>query len=296
MSSDNWEEDMYLDLLYTIRHQGEVRTNERTGVGTLSVFHASMNFDLQSGFPLLTTKRVPFKSVASELLWFIEGSTDERRLAEIHYDMPRDEIRLENTIWTANADEQGKNLGYENTDTVKKLGPVYGSQWRNWESTDGRVIDQLANLIDGLKNDPQGRRHILTAWNVGDLDKMALPPCHMMAQFYVTNQGVLDCAMYQRSADLFLGAPFNIASYSLLMHMIAQITGLNVGRLNYVMGDVHIYQNHIEAVDTQLSRKASAFPRLSIDPEIKTIDDFTLKDFTLTDYNPQGTIKAPMAV
>lgn len=296
MSNDNWEEDMYLDLLYTIRHQGEVRTNERTGVGTLSVFHASMNFDLQSGFPLLTTKRVPFKSVASELLWFIEGSTDERRLAEIHYDMPRDEIRLENTIWTANADEQGKNLGYENTDTVKKLGPVYGSQWRNWESTDGRVIDQLANLIDGLKNDPQGRRHILTAWNVGDLDKMALPPCHMMAQFYVTNQGVLDCAMYQRSADLFLGAPFNIASYSLLMHMIAQITGLNVGRLNYVMGDVHIYQNHIEAVDTQLSRKASAFPRLSIDPEIKTIDDFTLKDFTLTDYNPQGTIKAPMAV
>jgi len=296
MSSDNWEEDMYLDLLYTIRHQGEVRTNERTGVGTLSVFHASMNFDLQSGFPLLTTKRVPFKSVASELLWFIEGSTDERRLAEIHYDMPRDEIRLENTIWTANADEQGKNLGYENTDTVKKLGPVYGSQWRNWESTDGRVIDQLANLIDGLKNDPQGRRHILTAWNVGDLDKMALPPCHMMAQFYVTNQGVLDCAMYQRSADLFLGAPFNIASYSLLMHMIAQITGLNVGRLNYVMGDVHIYQNHIEAVDTQLSRKASAFPRLSIDPEIKTIDEFTLKDFTLTDYNPQGTIKAPMAV
>jgi len=296
MSSDNWEEDMYLDLLYTIRHQGEVRTNERTGVGTLSVFHASMNFDLQSGFPLLTTKRVPFKSVASELLWFIEGSTDERRLAEIHYDMPRDEIRLENTIWTANADEQGKNLGYENTDTVKKLGPVYGSQWRNWESTDGRVIDQLANLIDGLKNDPQGRRHILTAWNVGDLDKMALPPCHMMAQFYVTNQGVLDCAMYQRSADLFLGAPFNIASYSLLMHMIAQVTGLNVGRLNYVMGDVHIYQNHIEAVDTQLSRKASAFPRLSIDPEIKTIDDFTLKDFTLTDYNPQGTIKAPMAV
>lgn len=296
MSNDNWEEDMYLDLLYTIRHQGEVRTNERTGVGTLSVFHASMNFDLQSGFPLLTTKRVPFKSVASELLWFIEGSTDERRLAEIHYDMPRDEIRLENTIWTANADEQGKNLGYENTDTVKKLGPVYGSQWRNWESTDGRVIDQLANLIDGLKNDPQGRRHILTAWNVGDLDKMALPPCHMMAQFYVTNQGVLDCAMYQRSADLFLGAPFNIASYSLLMHMIAQITGLNVGRLNYVMGDVHIYQNHIEAVDTQLSRKASAFPRLSIDPDIKTIDDFTLKDFTLTDYNPQGTIKAPMAV
>lgn len=296
MSSNNWEEDMYLDLLYTIRHQGEVRTNERTGVGTLSRFHATMNFDLQSGFPLLTTKRVPFKSVASELLWFIEGSTDERRLAEIHYDMPRDEIRLENTIWTANADEQGKNLGYENTDTVKKLGPVYGSQWRNWESTDGRVIDQLANLIDGLKNDPQGRRHILTAWNVGDLDKMALPPCHMMAQFYVTNQGVLDCAMYQRSADLFLGAPFNIASYSLLMHMIAQITGLTVGRLNYVIGDVHIYQNHIEAVDIQLSRKSSAFPRLSIDPEIKTIDDFTLKDFTITDYNPQGTIKAPMAV
>lgn len=291
MSSDNWEEDEYLDLLYTIRHQGEPRNNERTGVGTLSRFHASLNFDLQSGFPLLTTKRVPFKSVASELLWFIEGSTDERRLAEIHYDTPRDEIKLETTIWTANADAQGKALGYRNDELVKELGPVYGSQWRNFNG-----VDQLANLIEGLKNDPQGRRHILTAWNVGDLDKMALPPCHMMAQFYVTNQGNLDCAMYQRSADLFLGAPFNIASYSLLMHMIAQITELQVGTFNYIIGDAHIYTNHIEAVDIQLSRRPSKFPKLILDSDIKTIDDFTLKDFTIEDYNPQGTIKAPMAV
>ena len=291
MSSDNWEEDEYLDLLYTIRHQGEPRNNERTGVGTLSRFHASLNFDLQSGFPLLTTKRVPFKSVASELLWFIEGSTDERRLAEIHYDTPRDEIKLETTIWTANADAQGKALGYRNDELVKELGPVYGSQWRNFNG-----VDQLANLIEGLKNDPQGRRHILTAWNVGDLDKMALPPCHMMAQFYVTNQGNLDCAMYQRSADLFLGAPFNIASYSLLMHMIAQITGLQVGTFNYIIGDAHIYTNHIEAVDIQLSRRPSKFPKLILDSDIKTIDDFTLKDCTIEDYNPQGTIKAPMAV
>ena len=291
MSSDNWVEDEYLDLLYTIRHQGEPRNNERTGVGTLSRFHASLNFDLQSGFPLLTTKRVPFKSVASELLWFIEGSTDERRLAEIHYDTPRDEIKLETTIWTANADAQGKALGYRNDELVKELGPVYGSQWRNFNG-----VDQLANLIEGLKNDPQGRRHILTAWNVGDLDKMALPPCHMMAQFYVTNQGNLDCAMYQRSADLFLGAPFNIASYSLLIHMIAQITELQVGTFNYIIGDAHIYTNHIEAVDIQLSRRPSKFPKLILDSDIKTIDDFTLKDFTIEDYNPQGTIKAPMAV
>jgi thymidylate synthase len=291
MSSNNWEEDSYLDLLYTIRHQGEPRNNERTGVGTLSRFNASLNFELQGGFPLLTTKRVPFKSVASELLWFLEGSTDERRLAEIHYDMPRDEIRLENTIWTANADAQGKALGYENTDTVKELGPVYGKQWRNFNG-----VDQIAELIQGLEENPQSRRHILSAWNPGDLNKMALPPCHCFVQFYVTNQGSLNCSMYQRSADLFLGSPFNIASYSLLTHMIAQVTGLSAGEFNYLIGDAHIYQNHIEAVDTQLSRTSSAFPRLSIDPEIKTIDDFTMKDFEITDYNPQGTIKAPMAV
>ena len=204
----NYEEDEYLDLLHTVLKNGEPKNNERTGVGTLSTFLNTSRYNLSNGFPLLTTKRVPFKSVLSELLWFLEGSQNERRLAEIHYGKPRTELIGKKTIWTANADNQGVALGHYNSDTNKDLGPVYGVQWRNFNG-----IDQIQQLVQGLKNNPQSRRHILNSWNVGALSKMALPPCHVMSQFYVSNDGKLSCSLYQRSADLFLGVPFNIASY-----------------------------------------------------------------------------------
>lgn len=289
--SDNWSEDEYQDLLYTVRHSGEERSNERTGVGTRSRFMSWLNFDLREGFPLLTTKKVAFKSVLSELLWFIEGSQNERRLAEIHYGKPRTELRDKTTIWTANADNQGKALGHYNSEDNKDLGPVYGVQWRNWDG-----IDQLANVIEGIKDDPQGRRHILSAWNVADLDKMALPPCHTFSQFYVNNQGELNCNLYQRSADLFLGVPFNIASYALLTYMIAHVCGLKVGEYYHTIGDGHIYSNHLDAVDEQLSREAKKFPTLKIIGEHKSIDDFTMDSFEIVDYDPLPFIKAPMAV
>lgn len=289
--TDNWTEDDYLDLLYTVRHQGEMRGEERTGVGTRSRFMSWLNFDLREGFPLLTTKKVAFKSVLSELLWFIEGSQNERRLAEIHYGKPRTELRGKKTIWTANADNQGKALGHYNTEDNKDLGPVYGVQWRNWDG-----IDQLANVIEGIKTDPQGRRHILSAWNVSDLDKMALPPCHTFSQFYVNNENELNCNLYQRSADLFLGVPFNIASYALLTHMIAHVCGLKVGDYYHTIGDGHIYNNHIDAVDEQLARKSKKFPQLKIIGDHKTIDDFTMDSFEIVGYDPQPFIKAPMAV
>ena len=304
----NWAEDDYLDLLYTVLNQGEERGAERTGVGTRSRFMSWMNFDLREGFPLLTTKKVPFKSVVSELLWFIEGSTDERRLAEIHYGKPREELIGKTTIWTANADEQGKNLGYTNTETVKELGPVYGSQWRNWKTyrevgwpepnrpIKEETIDQLANLIEGIKNNPQSRRHILSAWNVADLDAMALPPCHTFSQFYVNNQDELSCNLYQRSADLFLGVPFNIASYSLLTHMIAHVCDLKVGEFTHTIGDGHIYNNHQDAVREQLKRKSKAFPKLKIVGEYNSIDDFTMDSFEIEGYDPEPFIKADMAV
>lgn len=291
MTETNWEEDMYLDLLHTTLHTGEERDKERTGVGTISRFMSTLNFDLRRGFPLLTTKKVNFNSVLSELLWFIEGSDDERRLAEIHYGKPREELIGKTTIWTANADNQGKQLGYENTDIVKKLGPVYGVQWRNWNG-----IDQLANLIDDIKKNPQSRRHLLSAWNVSDLNKMALPPCHTFSQFYVSNYGELSCSLYQRSADLFLGVPFNIASYSLLTHMIAQVCDLKVGEFVHVIGDGHIYENHTDAVEIQLSREAKKFPKLIINPSIKNIDDFKMEHFTIEGYDPHPFIKAEMAV
>ena len=289
--TDNWTEDDYLDLLYTVRHQGEIRGEERTGVGTRSRFMSWLNFDLREGFPLLTTKKVAFKSVLSELLWFIEGSQNERRLAEIHYGKPRTELRDKKTIWTANADNQGKALGHYNTEDNKDLGPIYGVQWRNWDG-----IDQLANVIEGIKNSPQSRRHILSAWNVSDLDKMALPPCHTFSQFYVNNQGELTCNLYQRSADLFLGVPFNIASYALLTHMIAHVCDLKVGEYYHTIGDGHIYNNHIDAVDQQLARKSTKFPKLKIIGEHKTIDDFTMDSFEIVGYDPLPFIKAPMAV
>jgi thymidylate synthase len=287
------DEDMYLDLLHYIMNNGEERANERTGVGTKSVFGYTLNFDLTKGFPLFTTKKVPFKSVLSELLWFLEGSQNERRLAEIHYGKPKAELIGKTTIWTANADNQGKAMGHYNTNTNKDLGPVYGVQWRNWNG-----IDQIARLIDGLKNDPQSRRHILSAWNVSDLDRMALPPCHCFAQFYVTNDGGLKTILHQRSADLFLGVPFNIASYSLLTHMIAQVTGLTALELIHNIGDVHIYDNHTNAINTQLARVEDQrpFPTLVINPDIKSIDDFKMEDFEITGYDPHPFIPAPMAV
>ena len=292
----NWSEDDYLDLLHTVINSGEERGQERTGVGTRSRFMSWLTFDLKEGFPLLTTKKVPFKSVVSELLWFIEGSTDERRLAEIHYGKPREELIGKTTIWTANADEQGKKLGYENTDTVKKLGPVYGKQWRSWSNNGGWAIDQLGNLIKQIKEDPQSRRHILSAWNVADLDRMALPPCHTFSQFYVNNQGELSCNLYQRSADLFLGVPFNIASYSLLTHMIAHVCDLKVGDFIHTIGDGHVYNNHIDAVKTQLKRTSKPFPKLKIIGDYDSIDDFGMYSFELEGYDPHPFIKADMAV
>ena len=289
--SENWDEDMYLDLLHTVKSSGEKREAERTGVGTRSRFMSWLNFELDAGFPLLTTKRVPFKSVLSELLWFIEGSQNERRLAEIHYGKPREELIGKKTIWTANADNQGKALGHYNSDINKDLGPVYGVQWRNWNG-----VDQLANVIDGIKNNPQSRRHILSAWNVSDLDKMALPPCHTMSQFYVSNDNKLSCNLYQRSADLFLGVPFNIASYALLTHMIAHVCDLDVGTYYHTIGDGHIYENHMDAVEEQLKRESKKFPRLNIKRKVSSIDDFTMDDFEITGYNPGETIKAEMAV
>lgn len=287
----NWAEDDYLDLLHTVINSGEKRDGERTGVGTRSWFMTWLTFDLKEGFPLLTTKKVNFNAVASELLWFIEGSDDERRLAEIHYGKPREELVGKTTIWTANADAQGVALGYENTDTVKKLGPVYGVQWRNWNG-----IDQLAKLIEQIKTNPQSRRHILSAWNVSDIDAMALPPCHTFSQFYVTNQGELNCNLYQRSADLFLGVPFNIASYALLTHMIAKVCNLKPGTFTHTIGDAHIYENHIDAVKIQLERTSRKFPKLKIKGRQKTIDDFTMDSFEITGYVPDPFIKAEMAV
>jgi|TARA_R110002167_G_scaffold108655_1_gene277342 thymidylate synthase len=285
------QEEMYLDLLHYVLTTGEERSQERTGTGTCSVFNATLDFDLGEGFPLLTTKRVPFNSVLSELLWFLEGSTDERRLAEIHFGDSRENLIDKTTIWTANANKQGVDLGYTNTDTVKELGPVYGKQWRDFNG-----VDQIQVLIDSLKNNPQSRRHILSAWNVGEIDRMALPPCHMFAQFYVSNDKKLSCTLYQRSADMFLGVPFNIASYALLTHMLAQVTDLDVGTFNHLIGDAHIYSNHIDAIQLQLNRTPYDFPTLKMNTEISDINDFSMKDFEVLDYKHHGTIKAPMAV
>jgi thymidylate synthase len=273
----------YHDLLEDILNNGEVK-DDRTGVGTISVFGRQLRFNLSEGFPAVTTKKLAWKSVVSELLWFIEGSGDERRLAEILHGS-RDIER--STIWTGNAQAaywtpKARYYG--------DLGRVYGVQWRDW-----RGVDQLSNLIEGIKNDPNGRRHIITAWNVDELDKMALPPCHVLAQFYVSN-GKLSCHMYQRSVDVFLGLPFNIASYALLTHMIAQVCDLKVGELIISTGDTHIYSNHIEQVKEQLSREEYPLPLLFLDPKIKNIDKFIMDDILLFDYQSHGTIKADMAV
>lgn len=305
------------DLYRKILSYGTEST-DRTGTGTIKLLAQQMRFSLQAGFPAVTTKRLAWKAMTSELLWFIEGSHDERRLCEILHGTRDEEKR---TIWTDNYLNQGISLGY----TDGELGPVYGKQWREWEDvivvddastasqmckdfgyeildcTVGgkfvlrRTIDQLAELIDGLKNNPHDRRHILTAWNVGELDRMALPPCHCFSQFFVLD-GKLSCTLYQRSADMFLGVPFNIASYSLLTHMLAQVCGLEVGEFIWIGGDCHIYQNHIDQVQEQLTRVPHELPNLVMDTSITKIEDFTMDSFRLDSYNPQATIKAPMAV
>ena len=288
----NWEHS-YLYMLQDILETGEKRL-DRTGVGTLSKFGYMYSVNLKEGFPAVTTKKLQWKAVVSELLWFLEGSTDERRLAEIHYDKPREELICKKTIWTDNADHQGKDLGYINNNLVKELGPVYSQQWRNFNG-----IDQIVNLVDGLKHNPYSRRHLVSAWNVSDLNKMALPPCHYSFQMYMGNNG-LSCMFQQRSMDAFLGNPFNIASYSLLTHMVASYLDVEVDKTVCNVGDAHIYLNHIDQVEEQLSREPKTSPSLII-PKIESFDiDYikTLKvdDFKLIDYDHHPVISAPMAI
>ena len=261
----------YLELLNHVLEHGD-KKEDRTGTGTISVFGYQMRFDLSEKFPLLTTKKVHLKSVIHELLWFLKGSTNIRYLKE-----------NEVSIWDEWADENGN------------LGPVYGSQWRSWQTTDGRTIDQISNLINTIKNNPDSRRLIVSAWNVGEIDQMKLPPCHCFFQFYVANNK-LSCQLYQRSADIFLGVPFNIASYALLTLMIAQVTDLTPGEFVHTLGDAHIYSNHIEQVHQQLSRDVKDLPIMRINPHVKDIFSFKYEDFEILNYDPHPLIKAPVAV
>lgn len=284
----------YHELIKHILDKGVTKT-DRTGTGTISVFGTQLRFDLSKGFPLMTTKFVPFKSVLSELLWFLEGSTDERRLAEIYYGKHREELIGKQTIWTANADKQGVDLGYHNSDIIKILGPVYGYQWRHMYVS--KHIDQIAQVIEQIKSNPDSRRHLVSAWNVADLDAMALPPCHYAFQFYVS-EGKLSCMFNMRSIDVFLGLPFNIASYALLTMMIAQVCDLEPGEVIFTGGDTHIYLNHLEQVNELLTRDVNLYklPTVIIDPSIKSIDDFKMEHFTLSNYQSYPAIKAKMAV
>lgn len=261
----------YLDLLRSVKEQG-LEKSDRTGVGILSDFGRQMSFDLQKGFPLLTTKKLHLRSIIHELLWFLKGDTNIRYLQENGV-----------SIWDEWADEDGN------------LGPVYGTQWRSWPTADGRTIDQLSHVIQEIKENPNSRRLVVSAWNVSEIEKMALPPCHCLFQFYVAD-GRLSCQLYQRSADLFLGVPFNIASYALLTHMVAQVTGLKVGRFVHTLGDVHIYLNHLEQVDVQLEREPLALPKLQLNPEIDDLFDFSFDDISIVDYEAHPPIKAPIAV
>ena len=285
----------YLDALQYIFDNGEEVT-DRTGVGTKSVFGYQMRFNLQDGFPAVTTKRLAWKSVVGELIWFLEGSTDERRLAEVTYGKSRNELVDKTTIWTANADKQGVDLGYINTELTKHLGPVYGAQWRNFNGEHPKC-DQISNIINEIKNNPDSRRIILSAWNPLQIEQMALPPCHTMAQFRVMN-GKLNCQLYQRSADMFLGVPFNIASYSLLTHMLAHICELKAGEFVWTGGDCHIYMNHLEQVQEQLTRDERKLPYLFMPPfcDLETLLNSKVSDYKLIGYDPMPSIKAPMAV
>ena len=288
---------VYLNALKDILDNGDDRP-DRTGVGTRGIFGLQMRFDLTEGFPAITTKKLAWKACVSELLWFIEGSGDEYRLREILHGSRYSEKK---TIWTDNATAPywvEKRLQRHPGD----LGRVYGVQWRRWRKPLIRINkvvlqnhDQLLALIEGIKEDPYSRRHIISAWNPGELDFMALPPCHMMAQFYVNN-GKLSCQMYQRSADMFLGVPFNIASYALFTHMIAQVCNLEVGDLIITIGDAHIYANHFDQVKEQLTREPLPLPTLKLNPEISVITDFEMEDITLEGYTSHEAIKAPMAV
>lgn len=270
----------YLDLMQHVITDG-VEKHDRTGTGTKSVFGYQMRFDLQKGFPLVTTKKLHLKSIVHELIWFLTGDTNIAYLKE-------NGVR----IWDEWADEDGN------------LGPVYGSQWRSWPAGDGKTIDQISNVIHTLKTNPDSRRIIVSAWNVAEVDNMALPPCHAFFQFYVApanenkgeTRGKLSCQLYQRSADIFLGVPFNIASYALLTMMIAQVCDLNVGDFVHTLGDAHIYNNHLEQADLQLSRMPKPLPKMRINPEIKSIFDFKFDDFTLENYDPHPHIKATVAV
>src|SRR5690606_9991821 len=259
----------YLDLVRTILDEGGAK-GDRTGTGTLSVFGHQMRFDLAEGFPVVTTKKVHLKSVVAELLWFIAGDTNTGYLRDNGV-----------TIWDEWADENGD------------LGPIYGYQWRSWPTPDGRHIDQLHDVIEAIKADPDSRRHIVSAWNVADLEAMALAPCHAFFQFYVA-EGRLSCQLYQRSADVFLGVPFNIASYALLTHMVAQVAGLEVGEFVWTGGDCHLYVNHLDQAREQLGREPLPLPRLHLDPAITDIDDFTLDSIRIEDYRSHPAIKAPV--
>ncbi len=261
----------YLELLEHVLRNGAVK-EDRTGTGTQIVFGWQMRFDLEDGFPLVTTKKIHTRSIFHELLWFLRGETNIAYLKENGV-----------SIWDEWADEQGE------------LGPVYGSQWRSWKTDNGQTVDQISNLIDGIKNNPDSRRHIVSAWNVGEIDKMALPPCHTMFQFYVVDNK-LSCQLYQRSADIFLGVPFNIASYALLTMMIAQTTGLGLGDFVHTFGDAHLYSNHFEQAEEQLSRDVKALPTLTLNPNIKSVFDFVYEDIALSGYEPHPHIKAPVAV
>lgn len=261
----------YLDLLSHVLEHGSDR-GDRTGTGTRSVFGYQMRFDLQEGFPVLTTKKLHLRSIIHELLWFLKGDTNIAYLHEHGV-----------TIWDEWADENGN------------LGPVYGAQWRSWPAPDGRRIDQIVNLVEGIRKNPYSRRHIVSAWNPAEVDDMALPPCHCLFQFYVAD-GRLSCQLYQRSADIFLGVPFNIASYALLTMMVAQVTGLEPGDFVHTFGDAHLYSNHFEQAKLQLTRTPKALPRMRIDPGVKDLFSFRFEDFTLEGYEADSTIKAPIAV
>ncbi len=261
----------YLELMRHVKQHG-VRKEDRTGTGTISVFGYQMRFDLGAGFPLVTTKKLHLRSIIHELLWFLSGDTNIKYLQDNGV-----------KIWDEWADEEGD------------LGPVYGSQWRSWPTADGRHIDQISRLIEQIKNNPDSRRLIVSAWNVAEIENMALPPCHAFFQFYVA-EGKLSCQLYQRSADIFLGVPFNIASYALLTMMVAQVCGLKAGDFVHTLGDAHLYSNHLQQADEQLSRTAYALPQMKINPDVKDIFDFTFEDFELQNYQCHPHIKAPVAV
>jgi thymidylate synthase len=261
----------YLDLLEHVLNHG-VKKTDRTGTGTLSTFGYQMRFDLNEGFPLMTTKKLHTKSILYELLWFLQGNTNTKYLTDHGV-----------SIWNEWADEQGN------------LGPVYGSQWRSWPTIDGQSVDQISQVIASIIKDPDSRRLIVNAWNVGELNKMALPPCHVLFQFYVAN-GRLSCQLYQRSADIFLGVPFNIASYAILLHMITQVTGLQVGEFIHTLGDAHIYLNHIDQVKLQLTREPRNLPKLIINPEVTSIFNFQFDDFKIEGYDPHPHIKGEIAI